>query len=146
MSGVAIEFDWEGMSGAQERVVKFEGWDLAQLAADVGTLVESQTKRRIDSEKTAPDGAAWPDWSSDYAKTRPAGKSLLQDQNHLLTSVQSYATADQAIVGSNLAYAAVHQRGATDGDTPERAYLGLSAANAADVEALVIRRAEELLA
>ncbi|MFA0026812.1 phage morphogenesis protein, partial [Vibrio sp. 10N.261.49.A5] len=35
-----------------------------ELLDSLGGIVESQTRRRIADEKTAPDGSPWPGWST----------------------------------------------------------------------------------
>ncbi|MFV0448034.1 MAG: hypothetical protein ACK5MF_06180 [Vibrio sp.] len=55
-----------------------------ELLESLGSVVESQTRRRIADEKESPSGVSWPDWSSDYAKTRHGNQSLLQGNGDLL--------------------------------------------------------------
>ncbi|MGY3571964.1 phage virion morphogenesis protein [Vibrio paucivorans] len=84
-----------------------------QMMLKVAGLMESQTRHRLANEKRAPDGSAWPAWSSKYAKTRQGGQSLLDDTGALIDSLSHYATKTEAVTGSNLAYASVHQDGFT---------------------------------
>lgn len=84
---------------------------LAQLSDDIGAVVESQTRRRIADEKTAPDGSKWEAWSADYAKTRHGNQSLLQGDGDLLDSIQFYVDKKAVHVGSPLLYAGVHNDG-----------------------------------
>ncbi|GAB7078763.1 phage virion morphogenesis protein [Megalodesulfovibrio paquesii] len=107
-----------------------------ELLAAMGAEVESQTRRRIQDEKTSPAGGSWPGWSPRYAATRHGGQSLLQAEGGLLDSIQSFADGDGAEVGSNLVYAAIHQFGGAEvgSNIPARPYLGVSDANAADLE------------
>ena len=42
-----------------------------ELLESIGSIAESQTRRRISDEKTAPDGTPWQDWSAGYEKTPP---------------------------------------------------------------------------
>ncbi len=67
---------------------------LPQLAQDIGAMIERQTKDRIQTEKTAPDGTPWAPWSDRYAATRNTGNrranSLLIDSENLLGSIQDY--------------------------------------------------------
>lgn len=83
----------------------------AQLADDIGAVVESQTKRRIADEKTAPDGSKWEAWSESYAKTRHGNQSLLRGNGDLLDSIQFYTEKKAVHVGSPLVYAGVHNDG-----------------------------------
>ena len=130
---------------------------LALIVHEIGALIEDQTRLRLAEQKTTPDGRAWPAWSRAYARTRKPRHSLLIGEGNpglmmnegspgLLGSVQNYTTGLSAVVGTNLVYGAVHQFGSEDGAVPERAWLGLSADNRADIEALLAGRIEELLA
>ena len=60
----------------------------AELLESIGAVAESQTRRRISDEKTAPDGTPWAPWSTDYAKTRHGNQSLLQGDGDLLDSIE----------------------------------------------------------
>lgn len=83
----------------------------AELLESIGAVVESQTRRRISDEKTAPDGTPWAPWSDAYAKTRHGGQSLLQGDGDLLDSIEYQVQRSSVRVGSPLAYAGVHQDG-----------------------------------
>ncbi|EEE2001878.1 phage morphogenesis protein [Salmonella enterica subsp. enterica serovar Kotte] len=82
-----------------------------ELLHSLGAVVESQTRRRIISEKTAPSGEAWPAWSDSYAGTRHSGQSLLRGNGDLLDSIQFVVERGRVRVGSSLSYAGVHQDG-----------------------------------
>ena len=82
-----------------------------ELLDALGGVVESQTRRRIADEKTAPDGSPWDDWSSSYGKTRHGNQSLLQGRGDLLDSIEYQVQRNQVRIGSPLAYAGVHQDG-----------------------------------
>lgn len=83
----------------------------AELLESIGAVAESQTRRRISDEKTAPDGTPWAPWSTDYAKTRHGNQSLLQGDGDLLDSIEYQVQRNSVRVGSALAYAGVHQDG-----------------------------------
>ncbi|MDU7778697.1 MAG: phage virion morphogenesis protein [Aeromonas sp.] len=83
----------------------------AELLESIGAVVESQTRRRISDEKTAPDGSAWTPWSAAYQKTRHGNQSLLQGEGALLDSIEYQVQRNNVRVGSALAYAGVHQDG-----------------------------------
>lgn len=82
-----------------------------ELLESIGSVAESQTRRRISEEKTAPDGTPWQDWSDGYEKTRHGNQSLLQGDGGLLDSIQFYVSGNKVHVGSSLAYAVAHQNG-----------------------------------
>ena len=113
------------------------------LMGSLATELESQTRRRITDEKRAPDGSPWESWSEGYAKTRHGNQSLLQAEGHFLDSIVSEHSADRSLAGSNLIQAAIHQEGGTSdmppgpAAVPARAYLGISDANEAELQAVV---------
>ncbi|WP_417766725.1 phage virion morphogenesis protein [Stappia sp.] len=151
MTGIAIRVDDTDLAA---RLVKIEGLvDAPQddLRDGIGRLVQEQTRRRIESEKTAPDGTPW--------KANRAGTSTLYAEGHLSRSVDYVTSGSGVLVGSGLIYARPHQKGATIkpkdaralrfmvGDAavfartvtlPQREWLGLSDENRRDIEGAVI--------
>ena len=111
---VAIEFDVDGvryLSLGLDRTAR-RMRDTRGLMQQLGAAVESQTKRRIQEEKTAPDGTPWKPWSPGYAATRHGNHSLLVNQGHLLNSIRwALAGAELVNIGTNLEYAPYHQGG-----------------------------------
>ena len=83
----------------------------AELLDLIGFKVEVQTQRRIQDEKTAPDGSAWAPWTEEYKKTRHGNNSLLKGSGDLLNSIEYQVQRNSVRVGSALAYAGVHQDG-----------------------------------
>jgi len=125
----------EGLAELDARIAKLGSLELHDLLEAVGAEVESQTRRRIEFERTSPDGKAWPEWSEDYAKTRHSNQSLLLSTGDLLDSIQYGVDSDGVRVGSNQVYAATHQFGR--GAIKERPFLGLSDENLDDIERVV---------
>ncbi|WP_051284327.1 phage virion morphogenesis protein [Desulforegula conservatrix] len=125
-----------------------------KLVSAVAAEVETQTRRRIENEKTGPDGSKWPDWSPAtvklYAKLGKAGH-MLHQEGKLLDSIRAKAISDeQAEVSANRVYAAIQQVGGLAGRghkvrIPARPYLGISAENAADIDAVVSGLAAKIL-
>ena len=118
---------------------------MADLMDNIGSELDSSTHRRIDAEKTAPDGGRWPGWSEAYGETRHPGHTLLVSNSDLLQSIQFVASAREVSIGSNLPYAAIHQFGGADvgkPGLPARPYLGLSDDDRAEITAM----AEDFLA
>ena len=117
--------------------------DMQPLMQSLAAELESQARRRISSEKAAPDGTAWPAWSDAYAATRHGGQSLLEARGGLLDSIVSEADADSAEAGSNLIYAPLHQEGGTSdmapgpAAVPAREWLGISPENEAELQAVI---------
>ncbi|MBD8890902.1 phage virion morphogenesis protein [Roseibium litorale] len=127
--------------------------DRSELIDGLGALGASQTQRRIEEEKTDPDGTPWP--------ANGAGSGILFQSGDLATSIDHQQEgADQVSWGSPLIYAAIHQQGGEirpktakvlvftiGGETvfakkvtiPRRSYLGMSADNAREMEQAALR-------
>jgi len=105
------------------------------LMRSVAALMRSQTQERIDTEKRAPDGTPWPQWSERYARTRKSHHSLLESSGDLLASIAEDSGSDWAEVGSNLVYAAAQDQGFEDNNLPAREFLGLSDENKREIHA-----------
>lgn len=139
MSGAGLVYDLRAIDRMEERIAAIAGFDRRILLDVVGSTVESQTRWRIEKDKTGPDGVAWPEWSERYDKTRHAGQSKLFGEGDLHGSL-GYAVAfdgSQVEIGSNLIYAATQQAGDGDRNIPARPYLGLSADDEEELEAVV---------
>lgn len=117
--------------------------DRSELLEGLAAEVESQTRRRLSEEKTAPDGTPWSAWTDDYAATRHGGHSLLESSGALIDSIESVVSDDSVEIGSNLIYAAIHNLGGTEdmapapAGIPQREYLGFSDNNLADLQYVV---------
>jgi len=144
-------------TGLKEAILKIDGIAAAptgELMEGIGRLVQGQTRRRIESEKTSPAGAAW--------KPNRAGTSILYRSGALARSIDYVAANDSVQVGSALIYAGVHQDGAVikpknaarlvfhaggrlvfalKVTIPARPYIGLSADNQNEI----VETAEEWL-
>ena len=149
--GVSFTFDQTALEGALKAVGELVTFDGAALMESVAALGESQTRRRITDEKTAPDGTPW--------KPNLEGTSiLLQSGQNLLASVAFTSTADEAVWGASWEYAHVHQDGivitpktaaalrfkvgrktahAASVTIPARPFVGLSTENRTEIEELV---------
>ena len=69
MSGVNVGIEIHGLDRLADRLARLSSLNHALMLEALGATVESQTRRRITSEKTSPDGAAW--------KPNRAGTSIL---------------------------------------------------------------------
>lgn len=146
MSNVVLDVTTEGLD---EAILKIEGIADAprlELMEGISRLVQEQTRRRIEEEKTAPDGSAW--------KPNIAGTSIMFQSGALSRSIDYVATETTSEVGSGLIYARIHNDGGvitpksanalafqignrlvmTGSVTmPQRQFLGLSADNERDI-------------
>ncbi|RYB02072.1 phage morphogenesis protein [Lichenibacterium ramalinae] len=107
MSGIGLtihldDASFEKALSKLDSLVSFDGRDLMEAIA---TLGESQTRRRIIEEKTAPDGTPW--------KPNLEGTSILQRSGlNLLASLAFSSTEDEAEWGAAWEFAHIHQEGA----------------------------------
>lgn len=110
----SVTIDLSQLRPAQDWLDRLQKFDGDELLGGVIALTESQVRRRIEFEKTAPDGTPWPAWSRAYAEMQ-IGKagSLLQASGALLDSIVSGVENGEAFVGSPLVYAAIHNDGGT---------------------------------
>lgn len=139
-TGLRIDSEIQGIDALQRRLAALANPGArGELLESIGAVVESQTRRRIEEEKTAPDGEPWADWSEEYAKTRHGGHSLLMGEGDLGDSIQFAVTGDAVEVGTNLIYGAIHQFGGDEVGMPipARPYLGLSADDGAELVDIV---------
>lgn len=137
MSG-ALVIDLRRMLPFRQRLRMLSSMRLGRLYQVLGSELESQTRRRIAEEKSAPDGENWDEWSEAYAARRPKRGGLLDLDGGLVESIAFEVTGDAIVVGSNLVYALVHQEGFDKKNIPARPYLGVSDENLEDLGQLVI--------
>lgn len=105
MSGISITIDAADLDGIFRKLRPIFDFNAEELMTDIASIGETQTRRRIEEEKTAPDGTPW--------KPNHEGTSILmQSGQHLLASLAWTASADQAEWGATWEYAHVHQDGA----------------------------------
>ncbi len=126
MTGAAIEIRPEGLAALDRRIDRLlAGLNNPEpLLRELAAAGESQTRRRMESDKRGPDGTPWPEWSPGYAATRHGGQSLLDARGDLIQSLTAFADRQTAGWGTNLVYAATHQFGR--GAIPARPFLGVS--------------------
>lgn len=80
MNGVAITIEVHDLAAANALIARFASLDEAALLQAIGVIGEAQTRKRIQEEKTAPDGAAW-------APNREGGSILHRSGEHLADSL-----------------------------------------------------------
>jgi phage gpG-like protein len=150
MSGVGLTITLDGLEHAVSVVGRFEHLDEAALLTTIGAIGEMQTRRRIESEKTSPDGAPW-------KPNREGTSILLRSGEHLRDSIAFDVGAGLVRWGSSWEYAHVHQNGAVitakgkalffmsggkkrvakKVTIPARPFVGLSAANGVELDRVV---------
>lgn len=106
MSGISIAVDASSFERIFKQLKPLLDLNANDLMSAIGAIGESQTRRRLSDEKTAPDGTPW--------KENSAGTSILtQTGQHLLGSIAWSASASEAEWGAAWEYAHVHQDGMT---------------------------------
>ncbi|HEX9844041.1 MAG TPA: phage virion morphogenesis protein [bacterium] len=149
MAGTRIIVDTRELEAARKRLDGLANFDRAGLLDAIGAEGESQTRRRIEDEKTGPEGQPWDPWAPRYARTRHGGHSLLMGEGDLLDSIQYLVAGGTVEWGSNLVYAAIHQFGGEEigmPGLPARPYLGLNPENETELLAVVNDFLDEALA
>lgn len=143
---IGITIDTGSLEALDARIRKLAHFELTTLLEGIGAELESQTRRRIEEEKTGPDGTPWKDWSESYASKKHGrrghephqgelreadGHSLLRLNGDLLDSIAFEVDlwVHEVIWGSNLIYAAPNQA--------TRPFLGISDSNRDDLQRIV---------
>lgn len=105
--GVAIRLDATDVRALSAALERAAGMDVGPLMEGVAAAGESATRERIEDGGPAPDGTDWAPRSSIDKSEGP----LLNRDGHLLDSIASEADDGQAIWGSPIIYARIHQMG-----------------------------------
>lgn len=155
---LAVSMQLNGLSAATEAVERVAGWDRVELLETIARLVQLQTRRRIEVEKTGPNGEAWPENRNK--------SSTLYASGALHDSIDYAIGLGDFTLGSPLIYAAIHHFGgvikpktakvlrfmagnkavyAKSVTMPARPYLGISPDNAEEIESVVGDFVQELL-
>lgn len=101
-----IQIDYSELTIAINKLDPILEFEPDELMSSVGALGETQTRRRITSEKTAPDGTPW--------EPNAEGSSILQRTgSNLLDSVAHTFSSSEAAWGVGWEFAHVHQDGMT---------------------------------
>lgn len=100
----SIVVDINDLELAADKIATLASVDPSDLMTNIGAIGESQTRRRITDEKTAPDGTPWP-------PNRAGTSILLKTGEHLLGSVAFVASTDEVEWGASWEWAHVHQDG-----------------------------------
>lgn len=162
-SGVSLS--WGGLDKALNKATAGIS-DTRKLMTRIGAAMKGQTVRRF-SQGEGPDGQPWKksrrveSWRADTKrdskgrfkkdsgkKSSPPEGQTLVDTARLRASISFSAAPLEAHVGSNVVYARIHQLGGQAGrgrkiTLPARPYLGLSADDREEIEALVAAHLEK---
>lgn len=130
---MSVTLDTSELDGLLHRLYALADPPLDDLLEQLGADLEAGVRKRLSVTKTDPSGAAWTPWSPGYAARRPNKGGLLDLEGQLIDSI-AFELEDGAVaVGSPMVYAMTHQAGR--GPIPERAFLGISDEDAANIQA-----------
>jgi phage gpG-like protein len=135
MVDVVIRIDAEKAAAALNA---FGVRGFSDLMATAGTLVRGQTVHRIASEKTSPDGAAWPPLKASTIRQKRGSTAILQDKGWLMGGIGMNHGANWAEVfpgGGAAPYAGFLQGGTSR--MPAREFMGISEENFAQIKLAV---------
>ena len=112
MTGARVDIQDEAIRAAIDAAIA-AGADARAMLSDIGAHVLSTTQSRFQA-KQAPDGKSWQAFSPKTLKRMPRNRrppQLLRDTNRLYGSLTSVIEQDGLLVGTNVAYAGLHQFG-----------------------------------
>lgn len=149
MAGVLIEQQVEGLQAVADRLNRLTTAQYDELLEQVGATVESQTRRRLSTEKEAPDGSPWAPLSDQWAakKAEHSSGGMMEYQGQLMDSISYRVSGDEVAIGTGLVYGAIHQLGGEPVGLPipARPYLGLSTDNANELNEVISAWLNQLL-
>lgn len=109
MTQIRIDLKDAGLKDLLARLVE-RGSDLSPLMAELAAELLQSTRRRFETE-SAPEGQSWPPLSKGTLKQRGQNARALRKSGRLYQSIHARAGKDEALVGTNVVYAAIHQFG-----------------------------------
>jgi phage virion morphogenesis protein len=106
MSELAIHIDVSGLDRIEQLIARLNPFQSETLLEALARLIRESTRERLIAGGPAPDGSAW--------KPNRAGRTpILHLSGALARSIDYVVSGTQAIIGSGLIYAAIHQFGGT---------------------------------
>jgi phage gpG-like protein len=101
---ISIEVKADGLEVIAKQLAALAQVRRQMILDKLGALTVTQVKRRLTTEKTAPDGTAWP--------ANQEGTSILVRSGMLRDSMHHIVEGSDSVrSGSNLVYARIHQLG-----------------------------------
>lgn len=116
----------DAVTAALKRLSSIKTQDALRV---VGSKIQEQVERRIETEKKAPNGLRWAPWTRAYAETRGTQHSLLIDTGDLLGSFRTINVGNEVQMGTEITYARKNDR--------EREFMGLSEDNKREVRDVI---------
>lgn len=134
MSGTSIRIDVDDSQVRQAlNGIASRGENLQPAYENIAPMLLASTLDRFE-RGIDPDGKPW---KPSQRAAREGGQTLV-DKGHLRDSLTFSATAEYAEVGTNIIYAAIHQKSGYTGRNhaafmPERAFLGIDGDDRAEI-------------
>lgn len=160
MSGVTIRVSLSGFDSIDAVLARLNPLQADTLLESLARLIREQTVDRLTAGGPAPDGSAW--------KPNQEGRAPILHRTGALARSIDYTTSGmQAIVGSGLVYARIHQQGgvitpkaakrlafrvggklvlARKVTMPARPYLGISGSDRTELVAAAVTYIRRLFA
>ena len=141
MSSAAITFDAGKVRGLAKLMnsVCLSLDDREDLLKSLAHELEDAAAARFTTKRD-PDGNPWRELTEAYrnslAKTQSKARPPLEVSGDLRDSLDSQVTADHALVGATKIYAAVHQFGRPERNSPARPDLGVGTGDAHELVAI----------
>lgn len=146
---IKVEFDGTRIMEALQKLQNATG-DLRPAFLEIKEVLIESTQQRFSS-KTAPDGSHWPE-NSAVTIERKGKNDPLVDGGYLNSEFGSDITGDALTIYPEKEYAAMQQFGGTKaefphlwGDIPARPFLGISAADEAEILGIINQHLEEAM-
>lgn len=110
---VALYFDLDDLSALSGIDWAMEQLrDLTDLMDQIGRVLVAGANERIAVSNETPDGQPW----APSKRVREEGGKTLLLSSRLRESIKAQPASDHVVVGTNVPYAGVHQRGAKQGE------------------------------
>ena len=100
-----VSLNWGGLDAALGQAAQKLG-NTQALMESIGDALVSGTLKRLDAEED-PQGRKW----EPSGRASEEGGQTLTNRGRLRDSIDRVATSNKVMVGSNLAYARIHQEG-----------------------------------
>lgn len=141
MSGAVLHIDASELGDVGRRLDRLASRvsNMTPVMDEIGSMLVTSTQDRFETGK-GPDGD---DWLRSIRVAEAQGNAqTLVDSGRLRDSITHEPGNDQVEIGSNVVYAAIHQFGGEAGrgkavTLPARPYLGLSAEDKSEIEAII---------
>lgn len=136
-----VEEQLGALNDKLNNVYKVLNSDLKPLMQDIGAIVENSTRERFLT-KEDPDGVVWQELAPETIERKKGRGGKLVEYGDLMRSITAHATAVSVEVGTDRPYGKYHQMG---WGVPQRAFLGLSDDDFADINDLLTDYLEDLI-